>query len=249
MMEMNVMNDNEIDVDLIALETELVRVQQSVDRLRVQCDTLSSRKAVGSRQKPEGPVKFVPLEPSKDRENAYITNLHRLTGITGFKIKGKKYNQWMGIRLETFSDAKFNAPHYIILSPREKGGFQVANHTIPSYVPLQALEKRHLNRSLKQFAISIKRVLDRVESRRSVFQSLTASSTTNIDDVEGDESWSTVKLHLRQGGIAYLVCKDTRVVRIGTQNVSDKLSKQLAILLPGPISTLPKRLLDIGTTG
>lgn len=242
------MNDNEIDADLIALESELVRVQQSVDKLRVQCDMLSSRKAVGSMQKPEGPVKFVPLEPSKDRENAHLTNIHRLTGITGFKIRGKKYNKWMGIRLETFSDAKFNAPHYIILSPREKGGgFQVANHTIPSYVPLRALEKRYLSRSLKQFAISIKRALDRVESKRSVFQSLTASSTTNIDDVEGDESWSTVKLHLRQGGIAHLVCNDTRVVRIGTQNVNDKLSRQLAILLPGPISTLPKRLLDIAT--
>ncbi|CAO3565260.1 unnamed protein product [Mortierella alpina] len=139
----------------------------------------------------EDTISFAPPASTvADREQKRMQDImmaYRLTGVTIFNpedleeqdpylvnndgaLKGPKQ---VGIRFETFANAKYHEPYYVILTkvpagstatdriadeerPSQDGPLNVATlhiakHTIPHSIPLRELERRYLNRDMSTF--------------------------------------------------------------------------------------------------
>jgi central kinetochore subunit Mal2/MCM21 len=89
-----------------------------------------------------------------EHENTTIANLHRTcAGITAFRVQDPDPNavdsgNVLGIRFEIFSgkDRAFQTPYYVLLNQPtpNSGHLKVHKHTIPVFIPLQALAKKYL---------------------------------------------------------------------------------------------------------
>lgn len=148
----------------------------------------------------------------REQEEFDAENLHRLTGITAFRVKNEP--ACLGVRIESFSeqDGTFAAPYYMILKRAAGGkGFGVFKHTIPSHVPLKFLEKHYLGEktNLLEFVRKVRRGIKQFQKKRQVFAELESLGA----GVDTDEAYRLVRVSLH--GIKYtLVCSLTRVERV-----------------------------------
>ncbi|KAF9274600.1 hypothetical protein BGZ68_000511 [Mortierella alpina] len=139
----------------------------------------------------EDTISFAPPASTiADREQKRMQDImmaYRLTGVTIFDPKdledrdpylvnndgAPKGPKQVGIRFETFANAKYHEPYYVILTkgsagstgrannpdeerPNQDGALNAATlhitkHTIPYSIPLRELERRFLNRDMSTF--------------------------------------------------------------------------------------------------
>jgi central kinetochore subunit Mal2/MCM21 len=121
---------------------------------------LSSRKLKSqlARSKPTATLSRAKIESAQqlaaEHEHDTITSLHRTcAGITAFRVQDPDPNavdsgNVLGVRFDIFSAEKraFKTPYYVLLNQPKPGSGQlkIHKHTVPIFIPLQALAKRYL---------------------------------------------------------------------------------------------------------
>ncbi|GBC10745.1 hypothetical protein RclHR1_09870004 [Rhizophagus clarus] len=110
------------------------------------------------------------LQDGGDREYQNILNAYRLTGKTIFPVKDNR----IGLRFETFYNAKFLEPYYIILDQnQENEQLSIFRHTLPHFIPLDELEVTYLNKDMNKFANVVDDYLQAFVTRREEVLTLT----------------------------------------------------------------------------
>ncbi|KAF9957129.1 hypothetical protein BGZ65_002242 [Modicella reniformis] len=122
-----------------------------------------------------------------------ILMAYRLTGVTIFNANEMEDNDWskynieklhatpkeVGIRFETFANASYHEPYYVMIRRRvesqndededdqpNRDTLYISKHTIPHWIPLRDIEKRYLNRDLSTFTRLVSEHLQEVVGRR-----------------------------------------------------------------------------------
>lgn len=184
---------------------------------------------------------FSVVEPENEQlNNLRRENLHRLTGITAFEIR--QLPRGFGLRFEIFGSNKaFAAPHYIILKKDPKDRLRVHRHTIPAFVPLNAIARRYLHRDLLLFVTQVRRCLNQYEMKRHLF----LGKLPFVQTVEVDQQFRLVKLLMTdRASTIMLVCSQDEVESaIVVRSDSDRQTeKQWVNDLKGPLEGFDRRL-------
>uniref|UniRef100_U9U0E2 Uncharacterized protein n=1 Tax=Rhizophagus irregularis (strain DAOM 181602 / DAOM 197198 / MUCL 43194) TaxID=747089 RepID=U9U0E2_RHIID len=110
------------------------------------------------------------LQDSEEREYQKILNAYRLTGKTIFPVKENR----IGLRFETFYNAKYLEPYYIFLEQnQENEQLSIFRHTLPHFIPLDELEAKYLNKDMNKFANMVDDYLQAFVMRREEVRTLT----------------------------------------------------------------------------
>ncbi|KAI8352006.1 Cenp-O kinetochore centromere component-domain-containing protein [Mortierella sp. GBAus27b] len=158
--------------DIVILKQELTTLEEKRDELLKQI-----------KEEEEGVIddssSLPPQETDKtdkDQQRMHdILMAYRLTGVTIFNANEMDEGDWskhsmenfptrpkeMGIRFETFANASYHEPYYVMIRRRTEneageteqnnGTLFISKHTIPHWIPLRDIEKRYLNRDLSTF--------------------------------------------------------------------------------------------------
>lgn len=159
-------------------------------------------------------------------DKLYMENLHRLTGITAFRIPNF---DGFGIRFEMFSNCKFQEPHYIILRYHEKK-YEIYRHTIPAHIPLK------LDKNIKKFVKSVRRELAKHNNKLQ----LLSQDLPNVQNVEYDKAIRLIKLQFTNTFHAYLFCHNMTITKVTSDNNNN--NNNIESILVGPLITLKDRL-------
>ncbi|KAI9232786.1 MAG: Cenp-O kinetochore centromere component-domain-containing protein [Podila humilis] len=156
----------------------------------------------------------VPEEEKEQRRMLDILMAYRLTGVTVFTEdefddqsstldfdddqSGKEpIKKQIGIRIETFAQAKYYEPYYIMLRIKDAKNkddddytaeLEVTNHTIPHWIPLRDLVRRHLNRDMKMFTRKVSEYLQAFVVRRENINKLLRDFSTAADSLPKNTS-------------------------------------------------------------
>lgn len=214
-------------------------VEQSIESMRRQHDVLSVEKSLSSISEIQQQIitEHEIDESQMDLNKLYNEKLHRMTGITAFRVK---QNRAFGIRIELFSNGHFLSPHYMIIRKNLKGLLEVYRHTIPAFIPLAKYQQDYLNVNMRLFVKKIRQALMNNLEKQNMF----LENLTHVKNVEVDPDFRLVKLHLDPKGIAYLVCDNDQIKRAVVKDYSDDNQKEenLERLLLGPLNQLNERL-------
>ncbi|KAK3810049.1 MAG: hypothetical protein J3Q66DRAFT_62747 [Benniella sp.] len=183
----------DLDLDLdFAPSDATSSLQQDVDILRQELISLEAKRDALLKQieqEEQGMIDdAAALNPQKleavDRDQQVMHDIlmaYRLTGVTIFDAEEMEESDWskynmenfpsrpkeMGIRFETFANASYHEPYYVMVRKRtespndgdaeeqedgtNQGALYITKHTIPHWIPLRDIEKRYLNRDLSTF--------------------------------------------------------------------------------------------------
>ncbi|RPB22383.1 hypothetical protein L211DRAFT_336108 [Terfezia boudieri ATCC MYA-4762] len=158
--------DNNCTVDLAALEAQVRALESQKAQLTAQLTSLQSTSALSTLLPTPPPSSPPPddatlLSTSLARSNAFSTAListnYRLAGTTAFLVHDPSPpgDALLGIRIESFTNGQFGAPHYLILSARAplniKGGvgpggrsLSLRHATVPPFFNLPGLAAKYL---------------------------------------------------------------------------------------------------------
>lgn len=184
---------------------------------------------------------FSVVEPENEQlNNLRRENLHRLTGITAFEIK--QIPKGFGIRFEIFgSNKSFAAPHYIIFQKDPKDRLRIHRHTIPAFVPLNAIARKYLHRDLLLFVTNVKRCLNQYQMKRHLF----LGKLPFVQSVEVDQQFRLVKLLMTDRvSTIMLVCSQDEIESaiVVYSNSNGSTENQWAHDLKGPLESFIGRL-------
>ncbi|KAF8446627.1 hypothetical protein BGX38DRAFT_1143212 [Terfezia claveryi] len=158
--------DNNCTVDLTALEAQVRALESQKAQLTAQLTSLHSTSTLSTLLPTPPPSSPPPddatlLSTSFARSNAFSTAListnYRLAGTTAFLVHDPSPpgDTLLGIRIESFTNGRFGAPHYLILSARAplniKGGvgpggrsLSLRHATFPPFFNLAGLAAKYL---------------------------------------------------------------------------------------------------------
>ncbi|ODQ56097.1 hypothetical protein SAICODRAFT_28377 [Saitoella complicata NRRL Y-17804] len=217
-------NTDRLANDVARLRRELSSLQSSRSRLIADVAAANAartiaRSAVGNAEgSPDGDDDAIfsrLLNDGKKSEARCVENLRRMSGLTVFKLRspnptmGKKRKrdgegeELIGLRIEVFTQAKFTAPHYLILRPTSTStsaslSLEVYKHTVPAFIPLAALAKRWLNHDLSIFARELRGQILAHALRESAIRSLEGAE--GVNELRTDAASSLVQFRLTAGG-------------------------------------------------
>ncbi|KAF9330566.1 hypothetical protein BG006_006468 [Podila minutissima] len=141
-----------------------------------------------------------------------ILMAYRLTGVTVFtedefddqssnldldddQNDNKPTKKQIGIRIETFAQAKYQEPYYILLRIKDSktkddddhtAELEITKNTIPHWIPLRDLARRHLNRDMKMFTRKVSEYLQAFVARRENINKLLRDLSTAADSLPKD---------------------------------------------------------------
>ncbi|KAL7275456.1 hypothetical protein RUND412_001608 [Rhizina undulata] len=175
---------------------------------------------------------------TKESRNAIATRLYRMSGITTFAIQDPSpaAEKLLAVRIEVFSDGRFHAPHYLLFSASTpKSPFEAAarltltRHTLPAYIPIFSILRRHPLSStggLSKFIKAVRRHLILHRRRVDAVQRLQALAlnagqpgnveelwTNRVDSVEWDPAVEVVAIYWSNGTKGWVRVKEDGIVR------------------------------------
>ncbi|KAG0255332.1 hypothetical protein BG011_005195 [Mortierella polycephala] len=202
-----------------ALQDDIDILCQELSSMEAKRDALLKQIEEEEKGMAEDTASLVPPPIStseKDqRRTQDILMAYRLTGVTIFN--DDEFDQQdlsvygadeiparpkrVGIRFETFAQAKYHEPYYVMLAKtaptqdseetegetrssatRNRGVLHIVKHTVPHWIPLRDIEKRYLNRDMSTFTHKVSDYLQAFVSRREnvsqLLQHLSAASST-----------------------------------------------------------------------
>ncbi|KAG0093679.1 hypothetical protein BGZ93_010182 [Podila epicladia] len=154
----------------------------------------------------------IPEEEKEHRRMLDILMAYRLTGVTIFtedefddhssnldfdddQNENEPTKKQIGIRIETFAQAKYHEPYYIILRIKDSKSkvdddhiteLEITKNTIPHWIPLRDLTRRHLNRDMKMFTRKVSEYLQAFVTRRENINKLLRDLSTAADSLPKD---------------------------------------------------------------
>ncbi|KAG0362264.1 hypothetical protein BG005_006250 [Podila minutissima] len=154
----------------------------------------------------------IPEEEKEQRRMLDILMAYRLTGVTVFtedEFDDQSSNldldddqndndptkKQIGIRIETFAQAKYQEPYYILLRIKDSktkdddghtAELEITKNTIPHWIPLRDLARRHLNRDMKMFTRKVSEYLQAFVARRENINKLLRDLSTAADSLPKD---------------------------------------------------------------
>ncbi|KAF9318346.1 hypothetical protein BG003_011359 [Podila horticola] len=154
----------------------------------------------------------IPEEEKEQRRMLDILMAYRLTGVTVFtedefddqssrldldddQNDNEPTKKQIGIRIETFAQAKYHEPYYIMLRIKDAKNkvdddhtaeLEITKNTIPHWIPLRDLARRHLNRDMKIFTRKVSEYLQAFVARRENINKLLRDLSTAADSLPKD---------------------------------------------------------------
>ncbi|KAG0040619.1 hypothetical protein BGZ82_000577 [Podila clonocystis] len=154
----------------------------------------------------------IPEEEKEQRRMLDILMAYRLTGVTIFtedefddqpsfldldddQKDNEPTTKQMGIRIETFTQAKYHEPYYIMLRIKDTKSkdnddhtaeLEITKNTIPHWIPLRDLARRHLNRDMNMFARKVSGYLQAFVTRRENINKLLRDLSTAAESLPKD---------------------------------------------------------------
>ncbi|KAG0328745.1 hypothetical protein BGZ99_004605 [Dissophora globulifera] len=155
-------------------------LQEDIDILRRELLTLESKREELLKQVAQEEAEvakytasLTPPAPEDDKGHQRMHDIvmaYRLTGVTIFDPNELEESNWseyniedfpsapkeVGIRFETFANAGYHEPYYVLITKETNAQdgslskLRISKHTIPHWIPLREIAKKHLNRDLSK---------------------------------------------------------------------------------------------------